>query len=255
MFEGFAKGRAARKNRWKAPMLASGALVHAVVFTGMWINGIWQIKKVDAAEENSVITLQMEIPRVEEAGRAAPKPPEAPKPEQKKVARNVQPEEKKPEDKPVEVPTTGGNEEAPTTGGSGTEGLPTGTGTTGELPPIPVEKPPPEMPKPPPVAKPTQVQSSKLDAFRISGNPRIAPDGDTAQQIARADTKEVRGTVKLCLSSGGQVSSVTVIKPTGFDAYDAKLEREMRGWRYQPYTVDGVATPVCTMVTFVYRQR
>lgn len=256
MFEGFAKGRAARKNRWKAPMVASGALVHVAVFTGMWLNGVWQIKKVDAAEENSAITLQMDIPRVEEAGRAAKKP-EAPKKEQKRVAKETtQPEKDKPKDPPPEVPTTDEDDDdlPPTGSGQDTDGLPTGTATIGELPPVPVQKPPPPAPKPL-APTPINVLSKELDARRISGNAAIAPDGDTAQQIARSDSREVRGKVKLCLSAEGRVTSTRMMQSTQFSAYDEKLEREIRQWRYQPYTVNGVATPVCTMVTFVYRQR
>jgi periplasmic protein TonB len=255
MFEGFTKGRAARKNRWKAPMIASGAVVHAVVFTGMWIHGVWEIKKVDAAEESSAITLQLEIPRVEEAGRPSQRPKDEPKKEAKKVVPDLQPEEKKPEDKPEAVPTTG-NEESPTTGGGeDTEGLPTGTGTTGELPPMVASKPPPEAPKPPKPPASVNVVSKDLEARRTSGNAAIGPDNDTAQQIARLDSREVRGKVKLCLSSEGRVTSTQLMQSTTFSAYDEKLEREIRSWRYLPYTVNGVATPVCTMVTFVYRQR
>jgi TonB family protein len=256
MFEGFAKGRAARKNRWKAPMVASGAVVHAVVFAGMWVHGLWQIKKVDAAEEVSTLTLQAEIPRVEPAGRAAPKPPEPTKPQKQVAKETTQPEEDKPKEaQPEELPTTSNEEDAPTTGsGEGIEGLPTGTGTTEGLPPVSAPKPPPEPPKPPPPA-PLNVVSKDLEARRIAGNSAIAPDGDTAQQIARSETREVRGKVKLCLSAEGRVVSTRMMQSTTFSAYDEKLEREIRQWRYQPYSVNGVATPVCTMVTFVYRQR
>ena len=64
------------------------------------------------------------------------------------------------------------------------------------------------------------------------------------------------GAFKLCLATTGSVSSVTMLKSSGFPDYDAKILREMRTvWRYQPYTVDAKAVPVCTAVTFIYASK
>jgi hypothetical protein len=41
----------------------------------------------------------------------------------------------------------------------------------------------------------------------------------------------------------------------GSTAYDRKLEREIYGWNYRPFRVDGEPAPVCTVFTFVYSQR
>ena len=64
------------------------------------------------------------------------------------------------------------------------------------------------------------------------------------------------GAFKLCLSAAGQISSVTMIKSTGFPAYDNKILQTMRGeWKYKPFAINGKAVPVCTSVTFIYSQQ
>jgi TonB family protein len=247
MFDRVANGKA-RRNRWKAPMLLSGALIHGALFTGMWAKGLWQINKVEAAENDLTLTVPAPIP-VPETPQGAPKPPTV---TAKRVAKDPVQPTRRPEQKPVDVP--------------GTDDPPTGTPTTGDIdgpvmPPsdIPV-MPIPDvvLPKPPPpMAKPPQqrnVAPAVLEQQRIAGNKIITPDEETAQQIARGDGK-VKGVVRLCLGSDGVVRSANIVVSTEFPAYDAKLEREIRNWRYQPYQVDGVATPVCTNVTFLYRQR
>lgn len=252
MFEGFAKGRA-RKNRWKAPMLASGAMVHVAVFTGMWVHGMWDIKKVEAASESLTMVTMAEIPRVEEPGPAA-KPKESEKVPPKRVAKGPTQPEKKPET-PPEVPITTGNEELPPGGNPDVDGIPTdGPPTTKSLPPVELPKPPVAPPRPP-VVKPVTPTVLPSALIRISGEKVILPDAETAQQIARGDTKQVRGTVRLCLGADGSVQSTSLLRSTQFTAYDEKLEREMRNWRYQPHQVNGVATPVCTSITVIYQQR
>jgi len=47
----------------------------------------------------------------------------------------------------------------------------------------------------------------------------------------------------------------TVLKSSGFPAYDARLVDEVRRWRYTPFVIDGRPTPVCSVVQFVYNQR
>jgi len=55
---------------------------------------------------------------------------------------------------------------------------------------------------------------------------------------------------------GGAVTSVKMLKGTGFPAYDNKIQSKMNGeWKYKPYAVNGRAVPVCTAVTFIYSQK
>jgi hypothetical protein len=65
----------------------------------------------------------------------------------------------------------------------------------------------------------------------------------------------VIGSFKLCLTIGGDVGSVTMLRSTGFGAYDSKIQQKIRSeWRYKAYVVNGKAVPVCTAVTFIYKQ-
>ena len=59
--------------------------------------------------------------------------------------------------------------------------------------------------------------------------------------------------VKMCLTSGGTVQKLNVLKTTGHPAYDNKIKTKMREWKYRPFMVNGKAVPVCTSVTFIYR--
>lgn len=247
MFENFARVKKS-KNRWRAPMVACGAVIHTAIFTGMWINGIWQISKVEAAENELTLSVPAPIPSVERPANASKAPPQ-PRPRARAVG-TTQPV--KPDLKPEEVPVTTGELDGPT-GPEDPDAIPSLTG----VPPVTLPPPvlPPEIKPPPAPPKPQLVNPTVLEQRRIAGDKRILPDDDTAQQIARGGAAQVSGTVKLCLDSAGEVRSATVVKSTTFPGYDAKLEREMRGWRYQPYQLDGVAAPVCTMVTFIYRQR
>jgi len=109
--------------------------------------------------------------------------------------------------------------------------------------------PPPPPPPPPP---PQNVSPSLLEAQRLRGNNRIEPEDATKKQIQRDGKTRVVGAFKLCISDAGTVAAIAPLKSTGYPAYDQKIVREMNGWAYQPYLVNGKATPVCTAVTFIY---
>ncbi len=251
MFEGFARGRRG-KNRWRAPMVISGAVVHAALFTGMWAKGLWEIKKVEAADDPLSLSVSAQIPSVGEQ-RAPSKAPPAPRPQ---VVVKVPTQPTNLPVTPVEpVPTGGGNEDSPPGVIDDPDAIPGGGIGPGIPEVVPTLNLPIDPPKPPAPPKDANVRSDVLEQRRISGDKHILPDGETAMQMSRASQNEARGVVKLCLGSDGAVRSASMIKSTGFDAYDAKLGREMRSWRYQPYQVDGVATPVCTVITVIYRQR
>jgi hypothetical protein len=69
-----------------------------------------------------------------------------------------------------------------------------------------------------------------------------------------AGSPQLIGSFKLCITAGGAVASVAMLKSTGSAAYDRKIERELFGWKYRLFTVDSVPVPVCTAITFVYSQ-
>ena len=62
----------------------------------------------------------------------------------------------------------------------------------------------------------------------------------------------VKGTLKVCVSTNGSVTSATMIGTTGYSEYDAVLTSGVRGWHYQPVTINGQAKAACSAVTFLY---
>lgn len=247
MTEPFSRvARRTPRSRWRGPMLVSGAVAHAALFTGMWAKGLWNIQLVEAAENEVTIALAPSPPPVESGARRSSAPPP-----RLRAARGLH----QPPRTPVipDAPPAQGSPDALPGGpdDGGPEGVPEST-----APPLPDPPPePPRPPDPPPPPRPRAVAATVLEQQRIAGDKRILPDDATALRLARDGTSEVRGMVKLCLDTQGQVRSTDVLRSTGFADYDAKLEREMQTWRYRPYSVDGVAAPVCTVVTFIYRQR
>jgi len=110
-------------------------------------------------------------------------------------------------------------------------------------------------PTSPPSPPPPSVAPTQLEGSRISGDKNIVPDNVTKVEIARSVKGKIVTALKFCLSTDGSVSSVSLLKSSGFPAYDAKIQREMRTWRYRPYVVNGKATPVCSAVTYIYSQK
>lgn len=93
-----------------------------------------------------------------------------------------------------------------------------------------------------------------LEGNRVAGTKSVVPDDETKVAIAMAGRDKVIGSFKLCVGVDGVVRYVTLLRTTEFPAYDEKILREMRAWQYSPYRVNGRAVPVCTAVTFIYRQ-
>ena len=83
----------------------------------------------------------------------------------------------------------------------------------------------------------------------------ILPDEETKKEITKSGKDKIIGSFKLCVDPQGNVTHVKMLKATTFEAYDVKLLRTMRTWKYRPYLVNGQAVPVCTAVTFIYAQK
>lgn len=113
---------------------------------------------------------------------------------------------------------------------------------------------PPPPPPPPPPTMPQTVPPTMLESYRIAGNKLILPDDKTKLAITRAGMDRVIASLKVCLDVAGAVSAVKLLKSSGFPAYDRKLEAEINLWRYRPFQINGQAAPVCTAVTFIYKQ-
>jgi len=115
-----------------------------------------------------------------------------------------------------------------------------------------VGAPPP--PPPPPPATPQLVAPTVLEGQRVAGNKNIVPDDDTKRQIQASGKDQIVGSFKLCVDTSGSVTTINMLKTTGFPAYDARIQKEMRTWKYRPYRVNGQVVSVCTAVTFIYTQ-
>ena len=99
-------------------------------------------------------------------------------------------------------------------------------------------------------------KSQKLhEGKRISGNKMIVPDDHTKTAIQKKGGGRIVGSFRICLDENGAPESILPLRSTGFANYDRELLAGMQQWRYEPYAIDGVPTPVCTAVTFVYGQR
>lgn len=108
--------------------------------------------------------------------------------------------------------------------------------------------------EPRPLAEPSMVRHEILKTRLVQGGAGILPDGTDAAAMAIEEVG-VFAAVKICLDRDGSVSEATTLKTSCFDDYDAKLLAGVRSWRYRPFLVNGVSTPVCTSVTFIYRPR
>jgi hypothetical protein len=110
-----------------------------------------------------------------------------------------------------------------------------------------VLSPPP--PPPPPPGIPRNIPPTELEGRRTAGDKAITPDAATAAAIAKSK-KKVVASFNMCIDANGAVAAVTVLKSSGFPAYDKRIETTMRDtWKYKP------ADPVCTAVTFIYTAR
>jgi TonB family protein len=101
---------------------------------------------------------------------------------------------------------------------------------------------------------PAVISPKLLEGQRIKGDPRVAPDLQTAKAIHKAGVHRVIASVKICLNAKGDVSSAEVAKSSGFPAYDQELTDAIATWKYKPWTVDGMPAAVCTAITFIYQQ-
>ena len=62
----------------------------------------------------------------------------------------------------------------------------------------------------------------------------------------------VTAATKVCIERTGFITAVRMMKSSGFPAYDDEIKAAVLAWKYKPYLVNGVATPACTTVMFIY---
>ncbi|WP_428269646.1 energy transducer TonB [Haliangium sp.] len=252
MFDNFVIAKTQKRRKFKAILLSISIVVHAVAVVALLIHGFWVIQKLP-------------LPKSEITVAVAPPPPPPPPPPAPSKRKKVEPKPDKsvkrvkpmdttqPVDKPVEddveveivedLGVEGGVEGGMIGGvvGGMLEGVPGGV----------IEEPPP----PPPPAKPRVVPQVAVEGKRVAGEKNIQPDDTVKIQMQRDGKSRIVGVFKMCLNKAGGVSSIDMVKSSGYPDYDRKIRSKMQEWRYQPYMVNGQAIPVCSSITFIYSQR
>lgn len=107
---------------------------------------------------------------------------------------------------------------------------------------------PPNAPAPPPSAPAERPN----DQQRVSGDPHIYPDAPTVNEMRRVGHEVLHASIEICIAATGEVTSVSIPRSSGYPAYDKKLVREIRTWRYSRRTTDQPGA-ACRTIAFNYR--
>jgi protein TonB len=250
MFANYTADKHRKLPKWAAPILMGAVVFHLGLFVTMWIKTIWEIEQLERPKTSIDLAV------------APPPPPPPPPPPGGAKPQEVQITPKKIKVKDIVQPVKIEKQEVtkveesgdPNGVEGGVEGGVAGGVVGGDLNGVMGAPPPP--PPPPPPAPPQNIPPTLLEGSRIAGEKMISPDDVTKTEISRSGKDRIIGSFKLCLTVGGAIASVNMLKSTGFPAYDNKIQNKMRSeWRYKPYMVNGKAVPVCTAVTFIYSQK
>jgi len=251
MFANYTAAKNRKMPKWAVPLLGAAAIFHIALFVTMWIKTIWEIEQLERPKTSIDLAV------------APPPPPPPPPPPGGAKPQTVQITPKKIKVKDIVQPVKIEKQQQQVVEDSGdpngveggVEGGVAGGVVGGDLNGV-LGAPPPPPPPPPPPAPPQNVPPTLLEGSRVAGDKMIVPDDVTKTEIQRSGKDRIIGSFKLCLTVTGAISSITMLKSTGFPAYDNKIQRKMRSeWRYKPYMVNGKAVPVCTAVTFIYSQK
>jgi len=91
------------------------------------------------------------------------------------------------------------------------------------------------------------VTAAVFAANRTAGENEIMPDEATRTEMRHNGSVAAVGAYKICVGGDGKIDSVTVLKSTGYPAYDARIQSTIfTTWRYRPIIVDGRPGPVCS---------
>ena len=119
------------------------------------------------------------------------------------------------------------------------------------LPPVPVERHPITTHRQPPTETTT-----------VTAPVVVAPSVDTRHPLTQprypASSRRAgeEGTVELSLFvlANGRVDKVTIARSSGFEKLDDAARKEaMRGWRFKPQTVDGLAVAAWHRISVTFR--
>jgi periplasmic protein TonB len=233
-----------RARHW---LVGVSLVLHIAVIFGLFVAGMWRVDQLDPAKHHIDLAVQLPPPAAPAGGPTLKAQPFTPKPPRHKPPVLVQIE------KPVtDTPTT-----ATEIGGPGLgSGIGSGDGPPDSEGPCLTDCGPGSAAAPEPVKAsppgPTPVAPMVLRGLRISGETQIQANDVVKTQMHRDGKDQVTAMFKVCLSARGDVSSLSMLRSSGYSAYDADLLAAIRAWRYRPFLVNTTAIPVCGVVSFIY---
>lgn len=238
MFQNYVSAKSEKRRGWMFIFVVISVAAHVVGISALLIHSFWVLTPLDPPDAE--VALAAPPPPPPPPPPAADPPDEIPDEVVTEVEDTVQPdpEREEPEDAVTEDEIEGieGGIEGGVSGGD-LGGVAGGVAGGGDPPP---EAPPSE----PEVVPPEQLN-------RVAGNEEIMPSTRTQDRINRDGRDLITAQVKMCLDPSGGVESVNIQQSSGYSDYDNRLLSEMRQWRYD---LDD-AQPVCTTITFNYRQQ
>jgi TonB family protein len=255
MFETYVYEKKRKLPSWTRGLLIVSVVLHAGAGAGLAVYSWMKIDKIETPDTGVKVGLDLPPPPPPPKGTRSQKleAKKDPTPRKVKPVDTVQPEKRL--DKQDDRPSSDATSEVegdPDGEEGGVEGGVVGGQVGGVIGGV-VSGPPPPPPPPPP--KVETITPQALEAQRISGEKNIVPDDVTKTEIQRSGKNRLVVPVKLCVNEGGRVTSVNVMKSSGFTAYDNKIKREMQTWKYRPFMVNNKAAPVCTAITLIYVQK
>lgn len=71
--------------------------------------------------------------------------------------------------------------------------------------------------------------------------------------MSKAKERKFSGSYFVCVDETGNVAGINLVQSTTFPDYDQTIINTIGAtWKYSPFLIDGVASRVCTKVTFIY---
>lgn len=101
---------------------------------------------------------------------------------------------------------------------------------------------------------PQNIAAPALAAQRTAGDAEIIPSDAVKEAIAASGKNRFIVPVKVCLDRTGTTTSIALLKTSGYLGYDADVLNGVATWRHRPFVVNGMPTPVCSAVMFIYKQ-
>lgn len=238
----------------RSPLVVASVGVHVVAVSAFFVAGFWNLDRLEPGRRTFDLAVAPPLPAAAAAGGESAHTADPFKKKRPPVTKDiVQPPKLKIETEVTrtsEEPGTGTGTGSGSGIGSGSGTDPAGTGTCTEEPcgppaaPVVVKKDPPVVPQ---IVPPTVIKG-----MRTAGDTQIHPPAPVKTAIMRDGKTKVTAVYRVCVGTDGEISSLSVVKSSGYAGYDAALDDGLRGWRYRPYVIDGRKVPVCGVVTFIY---